>query len=67
MVFMLYGNSGIGALVRSGIRILICSRHLLRSRAISNLDYFLQNVPFSLIRAQRDLSSHSNLITMFNA
>ena len=51
MVVILGGNSGIGAHVRSYLCYLICSNHLVKSRAVTNLFFFLRKDLFSFMRA----------------
>ena len=58
MVLILDGNSEIGAHVGSNICYLICLRHLIRSRVVSNSIYFLEKDLISLMLAQDVLSYH---------
>ena len=41
MVLILYGNSEIGAHVRTNFRYLICLRHMIRSKAVANMFFSL--------------------------
>ena len=58
MVLKLDGNSEIGANVWSYLGYLICLRHLIRWRAVTNLFFFLRKYPFSFMRVQRVLIYH---------
>ena len=55
MVLIIDGSAEIGAHVRSNIFNLICLRHLIRSRAIINCIFLLEDL-FSFKRAQHILS-----------
>ena len=50
MLPMLGGNSEIGAHVRTNICYLICQRHLIRSRAVTNRIFFSSKRPIFLQR-----------------
>ena len=56
MVFILDGNSEIGAHVWSKFRNLICPRHFFISRALTNLIFFFKIELFSVLSAQHVLS-----------
>ena len=58
MVLVLDGNSEISAHVWSNLCYLTCSRHLVRSRAVTNRIFFLRKGLFSFMRAQHDLRYH---------
>ena len=56
--YIRYGNSEIDAHVRSNLCYLTCSRHLIRSRDQSLIDFFLHKCLFSFMRAPYVLSDH---------
>ena len=58
MVLILGGNSEISAHVKKKLCNLICLRHLIRSKAITNHIFFLRKDIFSFICAQHVLSYH---------
>ena len=58
MVLMFDGNSELGAHVRSTNCCLICLRHLIRTRTVTNYIVLLQKVLFSFLRAPHVLSYH---------
>ena len=61
MVFILDGNSYIGAHVRSNLCYLICLRHLIRSKEAQNKIFVsFTKYLFSFMRAQHVLSYHRN-------
>ena len=63
MMLLLDGNSEIGAHLRSDIVNLICSMHLIRSRAVSNLK-FIPEKPFFLHTCAICFELPSNISTI---
>ena len=62
MAFILDGNSETGAYERSNLRNLICLRHLISSRVVTNSILFFEEDPFSFMRAQHVLSYQLMLV-----
>ena len=60
MVRILDSKSEIGALVRGNFCNLICIRHFIKSRAVSNRIFFIRKELFSFMGAQHVLSYHIN-------
>ena len=55
---ILYGDSNIGTHVRSNLCYLICLRHLLISREVTNRIFFLRKDQFSSMRGQHIFRYH---------
>ena len=72
MVFILHGSSEIGAQVRSSFCYLICSRHLIRPRAVINPYFFSSNRSIFLqacatcSEIPSEISTMATIVTNFN-
>ena len=64
MVLMLDGYLEMDAHVRSDLCYLICSKHLFRSRAVTNLIFFLQMRPIFVHMCATRFEFLSNISTM---
>ena len=58
MVLVLDGNTEIGTHVKRNLEYLICLRHLIRSKVVTNRLLFLRVYIFFFMRAQIDLCYH---------
>ena len=64
LVLILYGNSGMGAHLWSDLSYLICLRHLLRSRAVTKIDFCSPKRPIYLHTCAMCFEVLSNISTM---